>query len=387
VHRVATICEIARGSIFKRSGRWAFRVDAGFHAESGKRRQVLRQGFATKKLAEAALTEVMRAAATNAVVARSTMRLGDYLEEWLVGQRTRLRETTLRSYVIAAQRVITHIGRVPLQSLTPLQIETFYADLLHSGGGRRTGLSSKSVRNSHVVLRKALADAERLGLVPRNAASVAQAPTVSRIEFATWTAEDLKEFFAAIRDDRLYASFVLLATTGMRRGELLGLRWRDVDVDAGQLAVVQTRSVVGWRTVVAPPKTQRSRRTIYLDAHTVAILREHRQRQRAEQLAAGEDWDSTHDLVFRDELGGPIHPEWYSREFELFIRHAGVPRIRLHDLRHTFATLALKTGVHPKVVSERLGHATVSITLDLYSHVTPAIARDAADVVAATIFS
>jgi integrase len=117
------------------------------------------------------------------------------------------------------------------------------------------------------------------------------------------------------------------------------------------------------------------------------VLKGHRHRQREEQLAAGAAWDSSNDLVFRDELGGPLHPDWFSREFNLLVRRAGVPRIRLHDLRHTYATLALKTGVHPKVVSERLGHATVGITLDLYSHVTPAIARDAADAVAATIFS
>jgi integrase len=118
------------------------------------------------------------------------------------------------------------------------------------------------------------------------------------------------------------------------------------------------------------------------------VLKEHRRRQREEQLVAGRAWDSANDLVFRDELGAPLHPDWFSREFNLLVRRAGVPRIRLHDdLRHTYATLALKAGVHPKVVSERLGHATVGITLDLYSHVTPAIARDAADAVAATIFS
>jgi integrase len=134
-----------------------------------------------------------------------------------------------------------------VQSLSTLQIETFYAALVESGGKRGAGLAPKSVRNTHVVLRKALADAERLGLVARNVASSAKAPTARRPEFATWSSDDLRAFFAAVRDDRLYASFVLLAMTGMRRGEVLGLRWRDVDLDGAQLAVVQTLSTVGWQ--------------------------------------------------------------------------------------------------------------------------------------------
>jgi integrase len=383
----ATIALMARGSVFKRSGAWAFRVDAGIHPDTGRRRQVLRQGFATKKQAEAALTDVLQAAIRNSVVAKSSTRLADFLEDWLASQKTRLRETTWHSYDHAIRRVHHHLGQVPLQSLTTLQIERLYAALVESGGKRRVGLAAKSVRNTHVVLRKALADAERLGLVTRNVASSARAPTTRRPEFATWSSDDVREFFVAVRDDRLYPSFVLLATTGMRRGEVLGLRWRDVDLDGAQLAVVQTLSTAGGQMLVAPPKTQRSRRTIYLDAQTVGVLKGHRLRQREEQLAAGPAWDSSNDLVFRDELGGPLHPDWFSREFNLLVRRAGAPRIRLHDLRHTYATLALKTGVHPKVVSERLGHATVGITLDLYSHVTPAIARDAADAVAATIFS
>lgn len=172
----------------------------------------------------------------------------------------------------------------------------------------------------------------------------------------------------------------------MRRGEVLGLRWSDVDLDAGQVAVVQTLTSVNGHAVIGPTKTVRSRRTVYLDEHTVNTLREQRARQREERLVAGPAWDATSDLVFRDEIGRPTHPDWFSREFARVVSASGAPPIRLHDLRHTFATLALKAGVHPKVVSERLGHATVGITLDLYSHVTPAIARDAADVVAKWIF-
>ena len=247
-------------------------------------------------------------------------------------------------------------------------------------------MSPKTVRNSHVVLRKALADAERLGLVQRNAAAAARPPSSSRREFATWSSEDLREFFTAIRGERIYAALVVVATTGMRRGEVLGLRWRDLDLDAAQLSVVQTLTAVNGEAVIGPTKTSRSRRTVYLDPQTVDVLREHRRRQREERLIAGPVWDSSTDLVFRDEVGGLVHPDWFTREFRRVVAISGLVPIRLHDLRHTYATLALKAGVHPKVVSERLGHATVGITLDLYSHVTPAIARDAANVVAQSIF-
>jgi integrase len=260
------------------------------------------------------------------------------------------------------------------------------ADLARPPARCARRLAPKSIRNTHVVLRKALGDAERLGQMSRNSATAAKAPTVHRPEHRTWSSDDLRELLSACSDHRLSAAFVLLATTGMRRGEVLGLRWSDVDLDAAQLAVVQTLTTVGYAVVVSPRKTARSQRFVYLDAETVAVLRHHRHRQRHERIVAGPTWNVHHDLVFCDPVGEPFHPDHLTREFSRAAASAAVPRIRLHDLRHTYATLALKAGMHPKVVSERLGHATVGITLDLYSHVTPPIARDAAEIVANVIF-
>ncbi|MEP6660554.1 MAG: site-specific integrase, partial [Acidimicrobiales bacterium] len=360
-------------------------VDVGPDPATGKRQQILRQGFANRKQAEAALSVLLHEVETGTVSRRSRITVGEFFADWLASQRQRLRPTTLRSYQIAADRITRQIGRMPLQALTPAQIEKLYTDLLENGN-LRDRLAAKTVRNTHVVLRKALADAERLGLVPRNAAAAAKPPTAPRKEFNTWSTDELREFFAIARDDRLFAAYVLLATTGMRRGEVLGLRWGDIDFDAAQLGIVQTLTTVDFVPTFSPPKTARSRRVVYLDDQTMSVLKQHRRLQRQERLAVGEVWDTTNDLAFRDDLGRLLHPEWFSREFVRLTRLAGLPRIRLHDLRHTYATIALKAGVHPKVVSERLGHATVGITLDLYSHVTPAIARDAADVVASKIF-
>ena len=377
---------MARGSVFKRSGGWAFKVDTGFHPESGKRRQLVKQGFRTKREAENALTEARKSVIDGTVVANSSMRLDVFLDEWLAAQESRLRASTHHSYVIAAARLKRHLGAYKVQALTPLQIEAFYAELLDHGHRNGDGLSAKSVKNTHVVLRKALADAERLGLVPRNAAAAARGPTVRRPELSTWSSDQLKSFSKVAQDSRLRNVFTILATTGMRRGEALGLRWGDIDFDSSQIAIVQTVSTVDGAIVVGQPKTSGSRRTVYVHDATIRALRQQRQLQAAERLAAGPVWEADNDLVFRSVTGGPENPDVVSHRFKQLVAEAGLPRIRLHDLRHTNATLSLKAGVHPKVVSERLGHSTIAITLDLYSHVTPGISREAAATVESLMF-
>jgi len=377
---------MARGSVFKRHGGWGFKVEAGPHPETGQRRQIKRQGFRTKREAEKALADVQKTVFDGTVVANSNVRLDDFLDEWLAGQDARLKPSSHHSYVIASKRLKRHLGRCRLQALTPLQIETFYAELLDHGGRNGEALAPKTVKNTHVVLRKALADAERLGLVQRNAAAAARGPSVTRSEMMTWSSDQLKEFLAVAQHSRMRNAFTILASTGMRRGELLGLRWGDVDFDSSQIAIVQTVSKVNGRIVVGQPKTSGSRRTVYVHDTTMKALRQQRQLQAEERLAAGPAWDADNDLVFRNEMGGPVNPERFSRHFRQLVEESDVPRIRLHDLRHTNATLSLKAGVHPKVVSERLGHSSIAITLDLYSHVTPGISRDAAATVESMMF-
>jgi integrase len=215
----------------------------------------------------------------------------------------------------------------------------------------------------------------------RNPALFAPPPTPRRGELRTWTAEELRQFLDSVRDDRLYAAWRVAALTGMRRGEVLGLRWADLDLDAGWLAVRQTLVVVENHFEISEPKTTRGHRQLALDPETIMALRSHRKNQAAERLAAGPAW-TTSALVFTRQDGTPLHPEHVRRLFDRHLQRAGLPRIRFHDLRHTHATLALQAGVHPKVVSERLGHTTVAMTLDVYSHAIPAMQQEAATIVA-----
>ena len=377
---------MARGSIDKRNNGYVYRIDLGVDPTTGKRRQISRQGFKNKKSVERALAEHLEQIRSGTHVDQSKMTTAEYLEQWLDNQKLRLKPTTWASYKTAADRVIARLGARAIQDLTPIEIEGFYSGLAVKGTRSDRPLKAKTIRNTHTIFRKALSDAERLGIVNRNAAAAARPPIAEQVEQATWSSEELRTFFAFTADDELFAAYVLLATTGMRRGEALGLRWRDLDLDGAQLAVQQTLTTIESRMIVSTPKTAKSRRTIYLDPDTISILRAHRKRQIEARLAAGSLWVDESDNVFVDPIGRPINPDWFTREFNRRVRDSGLQRIRLHDLRHTFATLALKNGMHPKVVSDRLGHASVGITLDLYSHVTPAIGRDAAGVVASQIF-
>ena len=376
-----------RGSVKRRGSPWGYVIAVAPDPATGKRRQGTKGGFATKKAAEDAMRKAIAAGSS---AAGDAQKLGDYLDEWLSAVEPRLRGTTASSYRIAVDRIKAGLGAVRLRDLTPLVIERFYADLVRTGGKSGDGLSAKTVRNTHVVLRKALADGERLELLVRNPAARAKPPTGERKETPTWTAAEVTTFLAGVVDDPLYALWVLLATTGLRRGEALGLRWSDVDLERATLSVSQTITTVNNQIAVTPPKSDRSRRRIGLDPDTVRVLRDHRRDQDRDRELLGSgpaSGPSSGPLVFAEPDGAPIHPDYVTRHFKTLVRRSGLPPLRgPHDLRHTWASLALAAGVHPKVVSDRLGHSTIAITIDTYSHAIPSLDADAASTVAAQLF-
>jgi integrase len=227
-----------------------------------------------------------------------------------------------------------------------------------------------------VQVNRALEDALRFGLVQRNVADLVKAPQMAKHPMQVFTPEQARQFLEAIKGNRLEAFYVLALNTGMRLGELLGLKWREVDLDAGTVQVQESLKKAESGHVLGKPKTAGSRRKVMLTPTAVAALRAHRTRQLAERLQSPLWYDN--DLVFTNAVGNTLCPtNVYRRGFKPLLRTAGLPMIRLHDLRHTAATLLLLSGVHPKVVSEMLGHSSINITLNLYSHVLPDIQASA----------
>jgi len=370
-----------QGHVLRRGTTWSYVVDVGRDPASGRRRQRTKGGFRTKKEAQQALAALIRTLGDGTYVARDPQTLDEWIQRWLGTMAPKVRSSTLRDYANGLNRVSERLGQMPLQSLRPLDVEELYAALLKSGGRGGGALAPKTVRNIHIALRRSLADATRLGLVSRNVAALVKPPAPVRHDLVTWTAGEVRTFLGAVEGDRLAPAYRLLASTGMRRGEALGLHWSNVDLDASRIVVNRSLTLVNEELVWASPKTARSRRTLSLDPETVAVLRAHRRRQLEERLSAGEAWQDN-DLVFCNEDGSALHPSRFTRRFVTACERAGVPKIRLHDLRHTWATLALQAGIHPKVVSERPGHATTGITLDIYSHVQPELDAHAATAVA-----
>jgi integrase len=266
-----------------------------------------------------------------------------------------------------------------VSELTTPGISATYADLLASG------LSPASVRRVHATLHRALADGVRSGVLPRNAASFANLPRVPKSEMRVWTGAQIRAFLEHVAGDRLEALWLTAFTTGMRRGELAGLRWSGVDLDAGVATVTETLIAVGYAVHRSEPKNGRHR-AVALDPATLAALRAHRARQAAERLRWGPAYRDS-GRVFTREDGSELHPDRdVTDAFDRLVRSAGLPRIRFHDARHSHATAALAAGVPLKIVSDRLGHSSIAITANIYSHVSDGMAADAAARIAGAIF-
>jgi integrase len=375
-----------RGSLLKRGETWSYVLYLG-RGPDGKKQQKWVGGFRTRREAEAALTEALERVRTGTWADPGRQTVGEYLEDWLTAVRPSLRSSTATSYEHTLRKwVIPRIGHLRLGALTSAKLSALYGELLKSGRHNgKGGLSARSVAYTHRIVTHALKDAVFWGLLTRNPAAHVDPPRVARPEMKVWAQPEVQRFLASVVDDRLYALWAVLLATGLRRGEALGLRWDDVDLDRRRLSIQRAVTVVDYKIVVSEPKTARGRRSVSIDATTAAVLVAHRKRQLEERLAWGPAWQDS-GYVFTTEDGRVLHPQRVTQVFKRLVSEAGLPPIRLHDLRHTAATLALTAGIHPKVVSERLGHATIGITLDTYSHVGEGLQEEAATRMAGLIF-
>ena len=309
--------------------------------------------------------------------------LGQFLTQWLEGHRRSIRPLTQEKYdSIIRNRLQPELGRVRLDQLTPFELTAAYDRLL------ARGLSPQSVLDAHRLLHRALHDAVRWGLLPRNPCDLVTPPRVHRTPVRTLTAEQVAQLLAACAEDEAVGPLVTVAVlTGLRLGELLGLTWSDIDFARGELSVARVvHRIVGEGLVVLPPKTASSRRLIPLAPQALAALRQQRQRQLEARLRAGPAWVGG-EWVFTTAIGTPYDARWVRRQFRALLARAGLPRIRFHDLRHTTASLLLAAGTHPRVVSSLLGHSTIHVTLDIYSHVTPGLVQQATTALAQLVAS
>ena len=376
------------GSIKRCGSTWGFVIDIG--RNNGRRQQVRKRGFRTRKDAQTALNEALADLQHGTYVRPRRITLENYLDDWLATLAIAgRRPTTIAGYRrLIRVHVNPALGHLELQQITAVDVDRFYAQLAKDGSpGGRGALSKSTIRKAHVLIGKALGDAERKGLVQRNVARVSSPPSASSArapEMKVWTPEQLRTFLDFVATDSHGSMLRLAALTGLRRAELCGLRWQDVDLDSPRLVVRQAITTVDHEPTVGDVKSTRSRRVIDLDPATVNVLRAQRIHQLEERLSGGRDWvDSA--LVFTMPDGRGWHPDVITRAFARLVERSGLPRIRLHDLRHSHATHLLAAGTNIRVTSERLGHASVAFTLDVYGHVLPGQQADAAAAVAALV--
>jgi integrase len=333
-----------------------------YFTPDGKRRYVSakRKGDAEKSLRQA-MADADRGLTFDA----GTLILGNYLDMWLANTRATVRQRTWERYEqIVRVHLQPELGRLKLKGLTSTHVRSLYQEKLQSR-------SPRTVEYIHTTLRKALKDAVSDTLIPRNATDGIKAPKTKKKEINPLNPEQTRTFLGAVRGDRLEALYVLAVHRGLRQGELLGLRWEDVDLEGGTVQVRRTLSLTRDGHIFEPPKNGKGR-SIELTQPTVEALKSHLTSQLKEIEALGDDYKDQ-GLIFPGEHGQPIRPWTLTGKFERILQRVGLPRIRFHDLRHTCATLLLSKGVHAKFVQELLGHATISITLDTYSHVIPAM--------------
>jgi integrase len=379
-----------RGYTAKKGKRYYAVIYEGVDPATGKDRRRWYAAGTRKSDAERLVTELVKRKNDGEYRPPDRITLGSYLtDKWLPAKRAQLRPSTFDSYRRNIDlHVVPAIGRIPLQRLTPEDLDGLYTLLAAAGPDGQRGLAPKTIHSIHGMLHKALADAERKGSIVRNVADLADPPKLSsakKPEMRVWDGIQLRCFLDGIREHRLHPAYYLAANTGMRRGEVLGLRWKDVDLDARRLSVNQAVTSVAYVVQIADVKTGSGRRTIDLDNRTIGVLRSWRKRQLEERLALGGTHED-HGLVFARPEGTPIHPDLFSKTFDRLAANSGLSIIRLHDLRHSHASLLLRSGVPVKVVSERLGHATPAFTMTVYQHVLPGMQAEAASTFGNLVF-
>lgn len=341
---------------------------AAISISPGKRKKFY---FEKKQDAIKKKNEALRELERGTLATGPQRKLGDYLEDWLENvHKDKLRLSTYVKYKKLIRYIVADLGHVQLQKLTPEQVRQFYTKKLHDG------LSTKMVNSIHGVLHVALDNAVRWNYVSRNVCDLVSPPRIVSREPTPLTLEQAHALLASVRKHRLETLLTMAVVTGMREGELLALRWSNINVEQRRLLVLHTVSYIArYGYIENEPKTKAGRRTIQLPSFLLDMLQEHRVQQNEQRLKVGDAWEDR-DLVFPDLRGGYFNSNYLLRVFKKLLIEAGIPHMPFHDLRHSAATILLSMGVNIKVIQELLGHSDISITLGIYSHLLPSMQRD-----------
>jgi integrase len=363
-----------RGCVSKRGNKFCYVVEIGKNAE-GKRRQQSKSGFTKKEDAEKALTQVLHDLGMGTHIKPTTEKLGSFfLEVWLPHKKQHIRPGSYKYYYWnITGYIVPRLGNIGLDKLTPQHLVSLYNDLQY--GERK--LAPQTIKHLHKVLNDGMETACKWGMINKNVVKLVKPPSVPRGEMKVWTEGQLVQFLDLVKPIRYYIYFMLAATTGMRRGEVLGLRWEDIDLDEAKLTVRRSLSRGYQGYIIQEPKTTAGIRTVALPKQTVVALRQHKVQQAKEKLAAGPDYEDA-GFVAMTMFGTLMKPQQLEEAWYKALVQSGLPKIRFHDLRHTHASLLLRRGVHVKIVSERLGHSNITITLNTYSHLLPGMQEEAA---------
>jgi integrase len=355
---------------------WRIAIDLGTDA-TGKRRRISHTVHGSRKQAEAERNRLLHELGCGEYVAPSQLTVGEYLTQWLAHAKASVAPQTYRRYKQIVENDLTpDLGRIRLADLTPLDIQGFLA---RSSGrkckNRDRDLSARTVLHYHRLLRRALHQAVRWQLIPRNPCDLVDSPRVTPVEMRALDEDGLVALLGAVRGTRLSLPALLAAVTGMRRGELLALRWSDVDLETGECRVVRSLQETPDGPSFKAPKTNKGRRVVLLPRLALAALKAHRAIQNEGKLLLGPGYQDQ-DLILARADGSPWPPSQFSSEFARLVKRKGFA-VRFHDLRHTHASQLLRQGVPVKVVSERLGHSTTSVTMDVYAHSLPGMQAEA----------
>lgn len=356
------------GSIYFREdkGLWCVSITVGFDETGKQKRKVIYSKDHDEVLKKK--QEIENSINTGNFIEPTKMTVSEYINQWMQIYKNSVRLSTyVRNNSVIKKHVFSSIGYIQLSKLTPIQLQFLYNTKIQEGQ------SPRSVRNLHFVLHKAFAQAVKWGYLSKNVADLIDLPKPQKEEIKVLSKEESELFLNAAKNDWYYPLYVTALTTGMRQGELVGLKWSDIDLENGTIAVQRTIKELNGKLLIGEPKSKNARRTVTLPQNTIRVLKEHKKNQ-------FENGYTGTGYVFTDTKGNLIRVQnMVRRSFKEILKKAGLPDIRFHDLRHTHATLLLQQGVNPKLVQERLGHSSISLTLDTYSHVLPNMQKQVAE--------